>query len=111
MLYGDWLRLQLPRRGTLSQVFYSAAWLLLLYAVRWIMGYQSKTYSLSDEVVAVIDAAKARGETPNQLLRRVLLPMETDFDEFDQRRKEIQSRIAQGARRTRPQRQKGDTKR
>lgn len=37
------------------------------------MGYQSKTWSLSDEVVAVIEAAKANGETPNQFLRRVLL--------------------------------------
>lgn len=37
------------------------------------MGYQSKTYSLSDEVVEAIEAARARGETPNQLLRRVLL--------------------------------------
>lgn len=38
------------------------------------MGYQSKTYSLSDEVVAAIETARReRGETPNQLLRRVLL--------------------------------------
>lgn len=40
------------------------------------MGFQSKTYSLSDEVVAAIEAARARGETPNQLLRRVLLGAE-----------------------------------
>lgn len=37
------------------------------------MGYQSKTYSLSDEVVAAIEAARAAGETPNQLLQRVLV--------------------------------------
>jgi hypothetical protein len=36
------------------------------------MAYQSKTYSLSDEVVAVIEAAKAGGTSPNKLLRRVL---------------------------------------
>lgn len=37
------------------------------------MGYQSKTYSLSDEVVAAIETAKAQGQSPNQLLRRALL--------------------------------------
>ena len=37
------------------------------------MGYQSKTYSLSDEVIKAIDAAKAKGVTPNQLLRSALL--------------------------------------
>lgn len=37
------------------------------------MAYQSKTYSLSDEVVAAIEAAKAQGQSPNQLLRRALL--------------------------------------
>jgi hypothetical protein len=36
------------------------------------MGYQSKTYSLSDEVVEAIDAARAGGLTPNQFLRRAL---------------------------------------
>lgn len=49
------------------------------------MGYQSKTYSLSDEVVAAIDEAKAKGETPNQLLRRVLLPHQ-DLDAARKRR-------------------------
>jgi hypothetical protein len=37
------------------------------------MGYQSKTYSLSDEVVEAIEAAKAKGVTPNQLLKSALL--------------------------------------
>lgn len=37
------------------------------------MGFQSKTYSLSDEVVAAIEAARAAGETPNQLLTRLLV--------------------------------------
>lgn len=37
------------------------------------MAYQSKTYSLSDEVVAAIEHAKAQGQSPNQLLRRALL--------------------------------------
>lgn len=37
------------------------------------MGYQSKTYSLSDEVVEAIEAARGAGESPNQLLRRILL--------------------------------------
>lgn len=32
------------------------------------MGYQSKTYSLSDEVVAAIDAKRAEGITPDQYL-------------------------------------------
>lgn len=36
------------------------------------MAYQSKTYSLSDGVVAAIEAARANGETPNRFLRRVL---------------------------------------
>lgn len=36
------------------------------------MPYQSKTYSLSDEVVAAIEAAREQGETPNQFLRRLL---------------------------------------
>lgn len=36
------------------------------------MGYPSKTYSLSDEVVEAIDAAKASGLSPNQFLRRAL---------------------------------------
>lgn len=43
------------------------------------MAYQSKTYSLSDEVVEAIEAARAQGETPNQLLRRLLLsPVDLD---------------------------------
>ena len=37
------------------------------------MGYQSKTYSLSDEVVEAINAARAEGETPNRFLTRMLL--------------------------------------
>lgn len=40
------------------------------------MGYQSKTYSLSDEVVTAIETAKAQGQSPNQLLRRALLDSE-----------------------------------
>jgi len=36
------------------------------------MGYQSKTYSLSDEVVAVIEGEKAKGVTPNRLLMAAL---------------------------------------
>lgn len=36
------------------------------------MAYQSKTYSLSEEVIAAIDAARLAGETPNQFLRRVI---------------------------------------
>lgn len=36
------------------------------------MGYQSKTYSLSDEVVEAIEAAKAGGETPNRYLLRLV---------------------------------------
>lgn len=36
------------------------------------MGHQSKTYSLSDEVIGVIEMARANGETPNKFLRRVL---------------------------------------
>lgn len=37
------------------------------------MAYQSKTYSLSDEVVAAIELARQGGLSPNQLLRRALL--------------------------------------
>lgn len=36
------------------------------------MAYQSKTYSLSDEVVAAIEDARAKGLTPNKFLRRIL---------------------------------------
>jgi hypothetical protein len=36
------------------------------------MGYQSKTYSLSDEVIEAIEAAKTGGLTPNQFLRRLI---------------------------------------
>jgi hypothetical protein len=36
------------------------------------MPYQSKTYSLSNEVIAAIEAAREQGETPNKFLRRVL---------------------------------------
>lgn len=43
------------------------------------MGYQSKTYSLSDEVVEAIEAAKAKGITPNQLLRSALLGATPDI--------------------------------
>lgn len=42
------------------------------------MGFQSKTYSLSDEVVAAIDEAKAKGESPNKFLRRVLIDARAD---------------------------------
>lgn len=35
------------------------------------MGYQSKTWSLSDEVVAVFEQFKAQGVSPNQLLLRI----------------------------------------
>ena len=37
------------------------------------MGYQSKTYSLSDEVIEAIEAARAEGVTPNQLLLDLLV--------------------------------------
>lgn len=36
------------------------------------MGFQSKTYSLSDEVVAAIEAARAEGLTPNKYLRYLI---------------------------------------
>lgn len=36
------------------------------------MPYQSKTYSLSDEVIAAIEAARAKGLSPNKFLRQVL---------------------------------------
>ena len=36
------------------------------------MGYRSKTYSLSDEVVEAIEAARSRGLTPNKFLRQLL---------------------------------------
>lgn len=35
------------------------------------MAYQSKTWSLSDEVVAVFDEFRAKGVSPNQLLMRI----------------------------------------
>jgi hypothetical protein len=36
------------------------------------VGYQSKTYSLSDEVVDAIERAKAGGTTPNRFLRELM---------------------------------------
>lgn len=47
------------------------------------MPYQSKTYSLSDEVIAAIDAAKAKGESPNKFLRRVL-GIDKQYPAFDE---------------------------
>ena len=46
--------------------------LLLPLKERNKVAYQSKTYSLSDEVIQAIEAAKASGLTPNQFLRRVI---------------------------------------
>lgn len=47
------------------------------------MSYQSKTYSLSDEVVAAIEAARNRGLTPNKYLRGlVLLAAATEAGEY-----------------------------
>ena len=43
-------------------------WRLLVRAERKQMGYQSKTYSLSDEVVAAIEAKRAEGVSPDQYL-------------------------------------------
>ncbi len=37
------------------------------------MGYQSKTYSLSDEVIDVLEQYKDLGVTPNRLLTVVLI--------------------------------------
>lgn len=42
------------------------------------VGFQSKTYSLSDEVVAAIEDAKAKGESPNKFLRRMLIDARAD---------------------------------
>lgn len=42
------------------------------------MGYQSKTYSLSDEVVAAIEAARAAGETPNQFFTKLIRNAESE---------------------------------
>lgn len=36
------------------------------------MGYQSKTYSLSDEVIDAIESAKAGGTSPNKFLRELM---------------------------------------
>lgn len=36
------------------------------------MPYQSKTYSLSEEVIAAIEAARKRGLTPNKYLRQLI---------------------------------------
>ena len=36
------------------------------------MGYQSKTYSLSDEVVDAIESAKSGGVSPNRFLRELM---------------------------------------
>lgn len=77
------------------------------------MPYQSKTYSLSDEVVAAIDAAREQGETPNKFLRRVLgldRPQITEFPDIDmsdylQRDKATTETVRRGIR------QKGDVKR
>lgn len=57
------------------------------------MGYQSKTYSLSDEVVAAIDRARASGETPNRYLQRLIRMEQTALATWsngsDQRQPEI----------------------
>lgn len=47
------------------------------------MAYQSKTYSLSDEVITAIEAARKRGLSPNKYLRGLLaLEKATDSGEF-----------------------------
>lgn len=47
------------------------------------MGFQSKTYSLSDEVVAAIEDARAKGLTPNRYLRSLIaLSAATEAGEF-----------------------------
>lgn len=80
------------------------------------MGYQSKTYSLSDEVVDAIETAKARGVSPNKFLRQLmgldaarvvaeqLSTIGQDIAEFDQKRSETQQRIRRGARQVQPKR-------
>jgi hypothetical protein len=47
------------------------------------MPYQSKTYSLSDEVIAAIEAARKRGLTPNKYLCGLIaLSKATDAGEY-----------------------------
>lgn len=74
------------------------------------MAYQSKTWSLSDEVVAVFDEFRAKGVSPNQLLMRIFdlgkinpnggLDDDSDIEEMRERHRQ--------ARGIRP---KGDSKR
>lgn len=72
---------------------------------RRLMAYQSKTYSLSDEVVAAIDAARARGLTPNKFLLHLLAVEQTAMTKPDD------LRINSTQRPTRSLREKGDGKR
>lgn len=50
------------------------------------MGYQSKTYSLSDEVVAAIEEARSRGLTPNKYFLHLLAVEQTVTTKLDDMR-------------------------
>lgn len=66
------------------------------------MPYQSKTYSLSDEVIAVIEQFKAQGVSPNRLLTRIFdigkinpnggIDDDSDIEEMRQRHRQSLSR-------------------
>lgn len=72
------------------------------------MGFQSKTYSLSDEVVAVFERLKAEGVTPNQLLTRIFgigkinlnsgLDDDSDIEEMTQRHRAMTEARSRGPR-------------
>lgn len=70
------------------------------------MPYQSKTYSLSDEVIAAIEAARAQGLSPNRFLRQLMRLDQPEATRFN-------SIVTNGKRGSvsRVQREKGDGRR
>lgn len=85
------------------------------------MAYQSKTWSLSDEVVEAVEAARLRGETPNQFFKRLIKEWEyacreatihdCDDANLDATGPELSSGKGKATVETRGIRPKGDSKR
>lgn len=73
------------------------------------MAYQSKTYSLSDEVVAIFEDFRKQGVSPNQLLMRIFdlgkinpngsIGDDSDIDEYRRRHRAARKATKNGKKR------------
>lgn len=75
------------------------------------MGFKSKTYSLSDEVIAIFDEFKAQGVSPNQLLMRIMGIGKIDPNGGLDDNRDIEEMRRRHTQAERGLRQKGDAKR